>query len=232
MGERHVPLVMFSWSRRRRKSYWKSRKQKRKKSRDRKKRYVIVERHEGGNKENLCLLQYSHTVRLQLALYCFLTWEKAMLHCCANTPATEHWLLLQVRRQLMEDSVPPEPIADCGEKLCTMRIRFPDGTTEQRRFLARHRLKVSCSPPKCLNRILPLLLLLLGLDELFWCQRILSFRLQNSHWVSKKRCTLLLHYERPHSSIPLSFTHNTSLSNTLLPPTPPYSWLHWMKDKH
>ena len=123
----------------------------------------------------------------------------------------------------MEDSVPPEPIADCGEKLCTMRIRFPDGTTEQRRFLARHRLKVSCSPPKCLNGILPLLLLLLGLDELFWCQRILSFRLQNSHWVSKKRCTLLLHYERPRSSISLSFTHthfsntNLSLSNTLPP---------------
>ena len=124
----------------------------------------------------------------------------------------------------MEDSVPPEPIADCGEKLCTMRIRFPDGTTEQRRFLARHRLKVSCSPPKCLNGILPLLLLL-GLDELFWCQRILSFRLQNSHWVSKERCTLLLHYERPRSSIPLSFTH-THFSNTYLSHIFPLSFTH------
>lgn len=122
----------------------------------------------------------------------------------------------------MEDSVPPEPIADCGEKLCTMRIRFPDGTTEQRRFLAEHRLKVSRSPPKCLNRILPLLLLLLGLDELFWCKRILSFRLQNSHRVSKERCMLLLHYERPLSSIPLSFTH-TSLTHTYLSLIPPTS---------
>lgn len=45
----------------------------------------------------------------------------------------------------MEDSVPPEPMANCGEKLSTIRIRFPDGTTMQRRFLAGHRLKVQPS---------------------------------------------------------------------------------------
>ena len=42
----------------------------------------------------------------------------------------------------MEDCVPPEPMVDCGEKLSTFRIRFPDGTTMQRRFLANQRLKV------------------------------------------------------------------------------------------
>ncbi len=42
----------------------------------------------------------------------------------------------------MSQGVLVEPLEDCGEKICTLRIRFPRGHVEQRRFLATHQLKV------------------------------------------------------------------------------------------
>ena len=79
----------------------------------------------------------------------------------------------------MEDSIPPEPMANCGEKLSTIRIRFPDGTTKQRRFLAGHRLKVQPSYSFLLSLILTdgqlVLPFALGPDELLWCKELLTF---------------------------------------------------------
>lgn len=45
-------------------------------------------------------------------------------------------------RQRMENSIPPEPDKSCNEKISTLRIRFPDGTTDQRRFLANHTVRM------------------------------------------------------------------------------------------
>ena len=42
----------------------------------------------------------------------------------------------------MSSCVPDEPPVDAGEKVCTFRIRFPDGQQQQRRFLATHTLQV------------------------------------------------------------------------------------------
>ena len=42
----------------------------------------------------------------------------------------------------MRSCVPDEPPIDAGEKLCTFRIRFPDGQQQLRRFLATHTLQV------------------------------------------------------------------------------------------
>ncbi len=42
----------------------------------------------------------------------------------------------------MTMSVPEEPPEDSSEKMCTLKIRFPGGEMEQRRFLALHTLKV------------------------------------------------------------------------------------------
>ena len=43
----------------------------------------------------------------------------------------------------MEVCVPDEPSPDCADKMCTLRIRYPDGSQVQRRFLAKHQLQVS-----------------------------------------------------------------------------------------
>ena len=50
--------------------------------------------------------------------------------------------ILQAKIESMSICVPDEPPADVGEKLCTFRIRFPDGQQQQRRFLATHTLHV------------------------------------------------------------------------------------------
>ena len=42
----------------------------------------------------------------------------------------------------MGASVPAEPAKECGEKMSTLRIRMPDQTVLQRRFLAKHTLQV------------------------------------------------------------------------------------------
>jgi hypothetical protein len=44
-------------------------------------------------------------------------------------------------RQSMASVVPEEPADDCSEKTSTLRIRLPDGTTCQRRFLATNTLQ-------------------------------------------------------------------------------------------
>ena len=43
----------------------------------------------------------------------------------------------------MGQSVPEEPPESSQEKLCTLRIRFPDGEVGQRRFLASNTLQVT-----------------------------------------------------------------------------------------
>eukprot|EP00731_Ephydatia_muelleri_P018989 Em0011g1029a len=43
--------------------------------------------------------------------------------------------------QHMGQQVPPEPLASSSEKLSLLKIRFPDGTTLSRRFLATHTLE-------------------------------------------------------------------------------------------
>ena len=42
----------------------------------------------------------------------------------------------------MASVVPEEPPADTVEKISTLRIRLPNGSTAQRRFLARDTLQV------------------------------------------------------------------------------------------
>ena len=42
----------------------------------------------------------------------------------------------------MEDSIPPEPSSDCTDKVAILRLRFPDGSTDQRRFLATHTIQM------------------------------------------------------------------------------------------
>jgi len=58
---------------------------------------------------------------------------------------TDLWPFLQAERERMSLSVPDEPPEDCKEKMCTLRIRFPGGEVEQRRFLAEHSLQVCCN---------------------------------------------------------------------------------------
>ena len=41
----------------------------------------------------------------------------------------------------MASVVPDEPAADCVEKMATLRIRLPSGSTAQRRFLASNTLQ-------------------------------------------------------------------------------------------
>ena len=53
------------------------------------------------------------------------------------------FLLPQAIRQSMASVVPQEPAPDCTEKISTLRIRLPDGSTTQRRFLSTHTLQVS-----------------------------------------------------------------------------------------
>ena len=45
-------------------------------------------------------------------------------------------------RQSMASVVPPEPAPDCPEKTSTLRIRLPDGSPAQRRFLATNTVQV------------------------------------------------------------------------------------------
>jgi len=47
----------------------------------------------------------------------------------------------------MSENVPEEPAADCVDKICTLRLRYPDGEVGQRKFLASHTLGVSCLLP-------------------------------------------------------------------------------------
>lgn len=47
----------------------------------------------------------------------------------------------EVAREAMGASVPAEPAKECGEKMSTLRIRMPDQTVLQRRFLAKHTLQ-------------------------------------------------------------------------------------------
>ena len=51
-------------------------------------------------------------------------------------------LVPQAVRQSMESVLPEEPPTDCTEKLATLRVRLPNGSTVQRRFLASHTLQV------------------------------------------------------------------------------------------
>ena len=48
----------------------------------------------------------------------------------------------QAIRQSMASVLPDEPATDCAEKTSTLRIRLPDGSTAQRRFLAKDTLQV------------------------------------------------------------------------------------------
>ena len=43
----------------------------------------------------------------------------------------------------MSENVPEEPATDSQDKMCTLRLRYPDGEVGQRRFLALHTLGVS-----------------------------------------------------------------------------------------
>lgn len=45
----------------------------------------------------------------------------------------------------MEDAVPPEPDPSSSDRVTTLRLRLPDGTTVQRRFLASHLLQTIVS---------------------------------------------------------------------------------------
>ena len=49
----------------------------------------------------------------------------------------------QAIRQSMASVVPQEPETGCSEKVSTLRIRLPDGSSTQRRFLASHTIQVS-----------------------------------------------------------------------------------------
>ena len=42
----------------------------------------------------------------------------------------------------MESNVPPEPDANCQDKVATLRFRLPSGDMKQRRFLAVHTVKM------------------------------------------------------------------------------------------
>ncbi len=42
----------------------------------------------------------------------------------------------------MEVCVPDEPPPDTSESVCTLRLRYPDGSQITRRFLATHQLQV------------------------------------------------------------------------------------------
>lgn len=52
------------------------------------------------------------------------------------------YFVFQERREAMEVCVPDEPSPDSEEKICTLRIRYPDGSQVQRRFLAENQLQV------------------------------------------------------------------------------------------
>ena len=43
----------------------------------------------------------------------------------------------------MEVCVPDEPPSDTKEKVCTLRLRYPNGSQATRRFLASHLLQVT-----------------------------------------------------------------------------------------
>ncbi len=45
-------------------------------------------------------------------------------------------------RRALSESVPEEPPADSEQKVCTFKLRYPDGEVVQRRFLASHTLEV------------------------------------------------------------------------------------------
>lgn len=47
----------------------------------------------------------------------------------------------EAERAAMCQSVPDEPSEDCSERMCTLKIRFPHGEMQQRRFLATHTLR-------------------------------------------------------------------------------------------
>lgn len=47
----------------------------------------------------------------------------------------------EAEREVMSQSVPEEPPEDSEEKTCTLKIRFPGGNVEQRRFLASNLLQ-------------------------------------------------------------------------------------------
>ena len=55
-------------------------------------------------------------------------------------------------------NVPGEPSEDCTHKTCTLKIRFPKGEVEQRRFLATNLLRVRSTPSAntTLSGIIPL----------------------------------------------------------------------------
>ena len=50
---------------------------------------------------------------------------------------------LQAERRALSENVPEEPARDSHDKMCTLRLRYPDGEVGQRRFLALHTLGVS-----------------------------------------------------------------------------------------
>ena len=50
--------------------------------------------------------------------------------------------ICQAMIESMRCCVPEEPSADSAVKLCTFRIRFPNGEQQQRKFLATHTLQV------------------------------------------------------------------------------------------
>ena len=51
-------------------------------------------------------------------------------------------LCVQAVRRAMSEIVPEEPADDSPDKICTLRLRYPDGQVGQRRFLACHTLRV------------------------------------------------------------------------------------------
>lgn len=56
--------------------------------------------------------------------------------CVDNFSIIIEYLLLQEERQVMLNSIPPEPDTSCKDKVSSIRMRFPDGSVDQRRFLA------------------------------------------------------------------------------------------------
>lgn len=77
---------------------------------------------------------YMYTVSLSLMLS-FLLAISFHIHVHIHVLII-HFFSLQEERQMMLNSIPPEPDKSCTEKVSCIRMRFPDGSVDLRRFLA------------------------------------------------------------------------------------------------
>ena len=100
----------------------------------------------------------------------------------------------QAMIESMSDCVAEEPQANSKEKLCTFRIRFPDGELQQRRFLATNTLHVCipyCNEAKMVVDNITLLTDFVGFVQLSWIERIPYIGIQDSKKFPEERCMAL-----------------------------------------